>query len=695
MFFNRLVVCLWLATSTAECAIGEELESARRLAESSAAADVDPAVLDAKLRRDLGFFADDAQVGRGVGTPGIEASANYIAESFAASGLRTDLFDGKPFQAVQIPISVSLGDAASNQLQFTPIATGDANQLTTRPLTNIDAELDVAFRPLAIGSSAKVQGDAVFVGFGITAPEFGYDDYAKVDVRGCVVILVRKEPLDSRGNPRFGRSKNSRHAYFETKVKNAAEHGAVGVLLVNDEESVRDAVAQVDFRINAETTRLNQLAKQLAELPESATNSRQAIRQRRDDATQMLQSLRTERTVSEDGLLEIGEGGESPAVKGVAVASLSRTVASKLLRAVGWDSIDDTIARIHRTGRPASTLLAHRAALATELSASVAKSANVLGVLEGKGDLAEQTVVVGAHYDHVGMGGYGSLAPGTFAIHNGADDNASGTSVALASADLVRDKLANVASHRRVVFIAFTGEERGLLGSQYYVRHPRFALESTVAMINLDMVGRLRGDDLTVYGTGTAIEFDALLDQVGEGLNFKFFKVPSGYGPSDHQSFYLAKIPVLFFFTGLHNDYHRPSDDIEKINFPGLARITELTAGAAAKLALVPTSPRYAQTDRDVSIRWQPTAYLGVQLQQAGGGLDGVVVSGVSPRSAAEVAGLRSGDRLRQVDGIPLRAISDLLELIRQREVDDPLQLQYVRDGVEQTTTAILKPRPE
>ncbi len=144
------------------------------------------------------------------------------------------------------------------------------------------------------------------------------------------------------------------------------------------------------------------------------------------------------------------------------------------------------------------------ASLVMEFEPLKTETSNVIGVLPGKGELADQTVVIGAHYDHVGMGGYGSLAPGTIAVHNGADDNASGTATVLSSAAQVKTRLDSKESHRRVVFIAFTGEERGLLGSKHYVRNPRFPLESTVAMVNLDMVGRLRDNELTVYGTGSS-----------------------------------------------------------------------------------------------------------------------------------------------------------------------------------------------
>jgi Zn-dependent M28 family amino/carboxypeptidase len=376
----------------------------------------------------------------------------------------------------------------------------------------------------------------------------------------------------------------------------------------------------------------------------------------------------------------------------VPVVSLSRPLADRLLRAAGWESVDSTQERIDRTAQPSSVLLRHTVNLETRLTPSTVKSSNVVGVLDGKGPLAEQTVIVGAHYDHVGMGGFGSLAPGTIAVHNGADDNASGTAAMLSSVGRIQAHLADTASHRRIVFIAFTGEERGLLGSEYYVRHPPFPLESTVAMINLDMVGRLRDNDLTVYGTGTALEMDAIVDAANESTGFKLFKVPSGYGPSDHQSFYTQKIPVVFFFTGLHNDYHRPSDDFDKINFNGLTRITDITSGVAVDLATRLERPRYAATGRDASIRWQATAHLGVQLREAQDGR--VMITGVTPGGAAEAAGILVGDKLEKFDDVEIRTIAEVLETIRSREAGDPLSVELRRGDRVMTLVAILQKQP-
>ena len=194
------------------------------------------------------------------------------------------------------------------------------------------------------------------------------------------------------------------------------------------------------------------------------------------------------------------------------------------------------------------------------------------------------------------MGGRGSLAPWTKEIHNGADDNASGTVTMLEIARHFAGQ--EKKPSRRIVFIAFTGEERGLWGSAHYAKNPRFALEDTIAMFNLDMVGRLTNEKLKVQGTGTAAEFDGLVEEVNQKYEFKLEKDPSGFGPSDHTSFYRAKVPVLHIFTGLHSDYHRPSDDVDKLNLQGMRRIAQFVEDIVQGTLDQENRPEYKETRR-------------------------------------------------------------------------------------------------
>ncbi|MEM6365147.1 MAG: M20/M25/M40 family metallo-hydrolase, partial [Planctomycetota bacterium] len=331
------------------------------------------------------------------------------------------------------------------------------------------------------------------------------------------------------------------------------------------------------------------------------------------------------------------------------------------------------------------------------MTAAVATSDNVVGVISGRGDLADETIVIGAHYDHVGMGGEGSLAPGTVAVHNGADDNASGTATMLAVASRMNRSLIDVRSHRRVVFIAFTGEERGLLGSKHYVDQPRFPISETVAMINMDMVGRLRDRELTVYGTGSATMFDDLLDETLAELSsdsnlppLQLFRVASGYGPSDHASFYAAGVPVLFFFTGLHTDYHRPSDDFEKLNLDGMIRITDMVCQVSMSLATMKSRPVYAVTSDKITIRRQITVFLGVSLNQQP---NGVLISNVVPNSPADTAGWLVGDQLITLDGRPIQRVKDVFDLLREKSPEQTLPATVRRAGQDVRVVAKLAKR--
>src|SRR5919112_4169999 len=211
------------------------------------------------------------------------------------------------------------------------------------------------------------------------------------------------------------------------------------------------------------------------------------------------------------------------------------------------------------------------------------RAKNVIGLLPGRDPvLRNETVIVGAHYDHLGLGGFGSLDPdSTGKVHNGADDNASGAAMLLQ----IAKRLAHSPPARTVLFIAFSGEELGLLGSAYYVKQPIYPLSTTIAMINLDMVGRLRNGRLIVYGTRTAKEFPPLLDSLNWYAGFDMKAQGDGYGPSDHSSFYATKRPVLHLFTDLHEDYHRTTDDWQKVNYDGLKRVADFSLGLVTALA--------------------------------------------------------------------------------------------------------------
>jgi hypothetical protein len=465
------------------------------------------------------------------------------------------------------------------------------------------------------------------------------------------------------------------------------------VLLVNDRASRDEAVRKVEEKIEAERRRARETSKALNDLPNEAANARESLGERLERIEASIEGLRKEREAAARGLLEVGEAGRRPESKtGIPVVSLARDVADELLRATINRSLESLERVIDETYRPHSRLLEGvTLELRSRVADSTATSDNVLGVLEGQGPLAEQTVVVGAHYDHVGMGGFGSLAPGTYAVHNGADDNASGTAMLMAVANRLGDEFASLSSHRRIVFIAFTAEERGLLGSQAYIRSPRFPLEQTVAMVNLDMVGRLQDNELSVYGTGTADCMDAIVETANASLGFELFKFATGYGPSDHQSFYQAGIPVVFFNTGLHRDYHRPSDDFDKIDFGGMTRITDMVYGVTKQLAVRQDRPGFVETGKRFRIRRQRTAYLGVTLSEKKGR---VTLSSVVPEGPADLGGLRAGDWLKQLGDRRVDSTSDVLETLRAQSPGETVEVRVDRDGELRTVDVRLRARP-
>jgi hypothetical protein len=329
--------------------------------------------------------------------------------------------------------------------------------------------------------------------------------------------------------------------------------------------------------------------------------------------------------------------------------------------------------------------------------------ANVVALLPGSDPLlADEMVVVGAHFDHLGRGGEGSMEPDSRAIHNGADDNASGTAVML---EVARQLMAAPRPGRSVLFIGFNGEERGLLGSGFYVTNPTLPLDRTVAMINLDMVGRLRDNTVTVFGLATATEWDDLLDAAGAELDrpLTLSRMPDGYGPSDHSSFYGRGIPVLHFFTNTHEDYHRPSDDWQKIDADGMERIARLVATLTLQIAGTAGVPSVTLT----LVRTQPPAPAPASGQPSGGGYGpyfgsipdmstidtGVRLTGVRDGSPAARAGLKAGDVIVAFDGSEVTNLYAYSYALREKSPGDVVSVTVLRDGQQLTFRAVLGDR--
>ena len=326
---------------------------------------------------------------------------------------------------------------------------------------------------------------------------------------------------------------------------------------------------------------------------------------------------------------------------------------------------------------------------------------NVVGILEGKDPvLKNEAIVIGAHYDHLGKGGMGSLAPNSQEIHHGADDNASGTSALI---ELARQFSQAKNNKRTIIFIAFGGEEEGLLGSKYYVNNPVFPIEKTVAMINMDMVGRLKENKLTVGGIGTATEWKGLVEKnvteepcetTTDNSICKSFALQlneDGFGPSDHASFYGKKIPVLFFFTGTHLDYHKPSDTAEKINYVGLTAITNYVAEIVKNIDQNSVKPTYtvAKSSGNEAGRRGFNVSLGTIPSYSDSTNDGLAIDGARDGSPADKAGLKANDRIIKLAGIDIKNIQDYMKALNAMEAETEYEVIVMR-GTEKLTLKII-----
>lgn len=296
---------------------------------------------------------------------------------------------------------------------------------------------------------------------------------------------------------------------------------------------------------------------------------------------------------------------------------------------------------------------------------------NVLGYIDNQ---AENTIIIGAHYDHLGYGGEGSLYKGEKAIHNGADDNASGVAVML---DLA-GKLKGVNTANNYLFMAFSGEEMGLLGSNYFAKNPTIDSKAVSYMINMDMVGRLKPDStLAVYGTGTSPIFKQVLSSHNE--KFKLIENESGVGPSDHTSFYLIDIPVLHFFTGQHEDYHKPGDDSEKLNYEGMETISNYIFDVITdlndngKLAFRKTKNESEETPRF-------KVGLGVVPDYLYDG-EGMRIDGVSEDKPAQKAGLQKGDVVIKLGDSTVTNMMSYMRALSVFDSGDSTKVTVKRDG--------------
>jgi aminopeptidase YwaD len=588
------------------------------------------------LRTHVAYLASEQLEGRRSGERGATSAAGYVANLFARYKLKTGLnrIDEK-------------GKTVKSYLQSFPyvagVETGEGNALA---VGGAGLNLKTDWMPYGFSPNANfVNSETVFAGFGITAAEAGYDDYAGLDVKNKTVAVFAGAP--DGGGPRSPFARFNIHA----KAKLAREKGARALIVISNETDLKnDKSAQLAF-----------------------------------DQT-------------------LGETA-------VPVVIVSRQTGARLLGA----SDEKELAALEKwlAGKPAaaqvsfSGLPKQYAALNVNLVKKTVESYNVIGIIEGRDpQLKNEAVVIGAHYDHLGRGGRSSLAPDSNAIHHGADDNASGVAAML---ELARRFAKEKNNKRTLIFIAFGGEEDGLLGSKHYVNNPVFPLDKTVAMINMDMVGRLNENKLTVGGIGTASEWKGLIEQknnlsktaptanrssdkgqyvpVGQvnpkSGSFSLQLNEDGFGPSDHSSFYGKQIPVLFFFTGTHADYHKPTDTAEKINYKGLMEITDFVGEIVTTIDRNPKRPTYtvAQSSGMGEGRRGFNVSLGTVPAYADGDNTGLMLDGVRDDSPAAKAGVKAGDKIVKLAGRDIRNISDYVYVLGEMKPGEEYEIVVVRGG--------------
>lgn len=324
---------------------------------------------------------------------------------------------------------------------------------------------------------------------------------------------------------------------------------------------------------------------------------------------------------------------------------------------------------------------------------SIVNSQNIVAMLPAD-SASEEYIVVGAHYDHLGMGGFfsGSRKPDTVAVHNGADDNASGVSALLELARLLTTKQSEL--KRNILFIAFGAEEAGLIGSQKFISKPVVAPHKIKAMVNLDMIGRLRNNTLEISGMKSSLEADSLVNRLTRDTLLLRLKLsPSGFGPSDHASFYTRKIPVFFITTGIHKDYHTPFDDIEKINFEGMKRITDYTARLVYRLATMPKALTYSNNGKKIrttTAKSKLKVKLGIMPDINGSNGKGLTVLAVTKDKPADKAGIKDGDI---ITALGKKTVTDIFSYMKALKLCSPgtsVPVTVLRNGKKHTFTVNL-----
>lgn len=562
----------------------------------AAAEEMDKLFREQALKRvteDIRYLASDELAGRKPGEEGIELAAQYIEQEYARIDLKT-LDHGNYRQDFEVRQGLKILPELTSMKWIS--LEGDQE--------SIDLKLNQQFVPQALRRGFQLDAELVFVGYGINAEkQLNYNDYRGVDVTDKVVVMIRREPQQGDPHSVFDGTEVSPYAYLNTKNREARQAGAVGIIMVNDGFTADD----------------------------------------------------DEKDVLED---DTRFGGTMPFIQ------VKRTVLNELLtksplvhpNGTKLTNLSDIEKHIDETLSPISQPIRGWKVQSTTTTAQrTAKTSNIIGIIEGEGPLADETVIIGGHYDHLGMGGFGSRV-NRIEIHNGADDNATGTAAVMELARRYANRDSKPA--RRMVFICFSAEEMGLLGASHYVAEPVIPLEKTIVMVNFDMIGWLRDNKVTVFNANSADEFDLILDVANAGFDLDVQK-SAGFGGSDHLPFFQNGIPVMFLHTGLTSTYHTPEDDFETIDCEGVLKVIDYSERVIDQLLTMEQKPVFRGSAR----RTNNFVRLGISMDDDQEG--GVTISRILQGSLAEKYEFKEGDVITAIGVESVNRRRDVNRIIR------------------------------
>jgi Tol biopolymer transport system component len=586
-----------------------------------------------RLSNDVAFLSSPKLAGRMTGTAGAQEAAEFIAARLETAGVKPLGEKGTYFDEFEFNAGVRV------------LTNGNQLTLTSKPRsTPLTFQVEKNFRPLAFTSNGVTSGEVVFAGYGLSVPGKageGYDSYAGLNVSNRIVLVLRYVPEEVEAKRR---QELNRYAGLRYKAMIARERGAKAILFVTGPNSPN--------------------AGQLAALSSDSAGANSGI---------IAASVTTNVAVA----VLAAAGKDLKAIQSQLDKEDPHAVGSFVVSNVNL-SLTAAVEHIRKTDR------------------------NVVGIIPAGNGAPKECILVGAHYDHLGLGESGAMqrAGEENQIHPGADDNASGSAVLMQLArEIAETRSGTHAEHdhppgqhaehsssdlrRGIIFAFWSGEELGLLGSAHFAEHSPVPLSNIVACINFDMVGRLRENKLILQGIGSSSMWKRAIEKRNVAAGFNAVLQDDPYLPTDVTSFYPRGIPVLSFFTGSHEDYHRPTDTAERVNLEGMERIVKFARALILDTANAPQRPDYlrvAPSDKSTGSRENLRAYLGT-IPDYATEVQGVKLSGVRAGSPAEKAGIQGGDIIVEFAGQKVANIYDYTYALDAVKIGQPIEIVVMRGG--------------